>query len=99
MVNTGKINWLVIIRECKHRGLIKIWENENPSVCKGNKERDLKEIGETNSLGYSEECHGDGQRVHMGSEEDTSGCFISKCVTHLFVSSGYGLLIDFCDPG
>ena len=58
----------------------------------------MKDIGETNSLAYSEECHGDGQRVYMGNEEDTSGCAIGRWIAHLFANVGYGLLVDFYDP-
>ena len=86
---------LVNIGECKDKGLINIEENERACKYRGKKEREIKSIGEINSLAYSEECYGNGRRVHMGNNWFTSGCFISRLIVHLFVSSGYGLLIDF----
>ena len=58
----------------------------------------MKSLGETNSLGYVKVCYGDGRRVQMGNNWFTSGCFISRLIVHLFVSVGYGLLVDFYDP-
>ena len=48
----------------KEMGL-KMSQREGAYKYKGEKERDLKSPGETNSLAYSEECHGDGRRVGM----------------------------------
>ena len=40
-------------------------QREGAYKYRGEKERDLKNIGETNSLAYSEECHGYRQRVQI----------------------------------
>ena len=77
---------------------LKMGQREGAYNYKGEKERGLKDIGEANSLAYSEECHGYGQRVEKRSVQFTSECAVRSGVTHLFSSSGYGLFIDFCDP-
>ena len=43
-------------------------ENELAYNYRGEKERDLKYTGETNSVGYTEECYGDGQGVQIGNK-------------------------------